>query len=644
MKNISNTLHRAQDLHTKGRLKSAISLYLKIILKENKNSNVFYLLGAAYVQLGLFEKALSNLEKSIVLNPNNSHSHNVKGIALNALGQYEDAIVSYKKAISLKPDNFQVFNNMGISFKALQKFEESKLNFKEAIKLNPNYVEAFNNYGNVFSLIGNFEEALLNYKKAIKLSPTYLEALRGQASTLQDLKRLEDSNKVWEKILEINPQSDYAFGNIINNKMQLCDWSNIDKQINILKNSLKKNLKVVAPFILLGLIDQPDYHKLASQIYCSDKFSQFLEKKKLNQYKDHKKIRIGYFSAEFHQHPVLQLMMDVYKNHDKTKFEVYGFSHDPDREDIYRSEAKRYFDKFIDITKMNDVDIVKLSREMEIDIAINLTGHTKNARGRIFSLRVAPVQINFLGFPGTMGLTTMDYILSDETIIPKDKKNNYTENILYLPFYQPNPTDILLSKKKFEKKDFNLPNNSFIFCCFNNNQKITPQIFRSWMKILIQVEGSVLWLNKKNEVVTSNLNKEAKKLGINPDRIIFAPRMTLIEDHLARYRFVDLFLDTFPYNAHTTASDAIRMGAPIITLMGQSFASRVASSILKRIGLAELITYDIDAYEKLAIHLAKNSKKLNSLKNQLKDTSRLRKIFNSREYTKNLEKIYESVV
>ena len=201
-----------------------------------------------------------------------------------------------------------------------------------------------------------------------------------------------------------------------------------------------------------------------------------------------------------------------------------------------------------------------------------------------------------------------------------------------------------MSKKKFEKKDFNLPNNSFIFCCFNNNQKITPQIFRSWIKILIQVEGSVLWLNKKNEVVTSNLNKEAKKLGINPDRIIFAPRMTLMEDHLARYRFVDLFLDTFPYNAHTTASDAIRMGAPIITLMGQSFASRVASSILKRIGLAELITYDIDAYEKLAIHLAKNSKKLNSLKNQLKDTSRLRKIFNSREYTKNLERIYESVV
>ena len=644
MKNISNTLHRAQDLHTKGKLKSAISLYLKIILKENKNSNVFYLLGAAYVQLGLFEKALSNLEKSITLNPNNSHSHNVKGIALNALVQYEDAIVSYKEAINLKPDNFQVFNNMGISFKALQKFEESKLNFKEAIKLNPNYVEAFKNYGNVFSLIGNFEEALLNYKKAIKLNPTYLEALRGQASTLQDLKRLEDSNKVWEKILEINPQSDYALGNIIHNKMQLCDWSDFDKQINILKKSLKKNLKVVAPFILLGLIDQPDYHKLASQIYCSDKFSQFLEKKKLNQYKDHKKIRIGYFSAEFHQHPVLQLMMDVYKNHNKNKFEIYGFSHDPEGENIYRNEAKGYFDKFIDITKMNDDVVVKLCREMEIDIAINLTGHTEDARGKIFALRVAPIQINFLGFSGTLGLTSMDYILSDETIIPKDKKNNYTEDVLYLPFYQPNPSNIILSKKKFEKEDFNLPKNSFVFCCFNNNYKITPQIFQSCMKILNQVEGGILWLNKKNEVVTSNLHKEAKKLGINPDRIIFAPRMTLIEDHLARYRFVDLFLDTFPYNAHTTASDAIRMGAPIISLMGQSFASRVASSILKRMDLAELITHDIEAYENLAIHLAKNPNKLNSIKNQLKNPLRLQKIFNSEEYTKDLEKIYESVV
>jgi protein O-GlcNAc transferase len=644
MNNISNTLHRAQNLHAKGQLKSAINLYSKIILKDNTNSNVFYLLGTAYIQLGLFEKALSNLEKSINLNPNNSHSYNVKGIALNALKKFEEAIVSYKHAIKLRPDNFQAFNNMGISFKALQKFKEALLNYKEAIKLNPTYAEAFKNYGNVFSLMGNFEEALLNYKEAIKLNPTYVEALRGEAVTLEDLKRHEESNEVWEKIFKINPQSDYVIGNIIHNKMQLCDWKDVDKQIAMIKESLKKKLKVIGPFILLGLIDEPNYHKLASQIYCSDEFSKFIEKKKLIQYKNHKKIKIGYFSAEFHQHPVLQLMMDIYKNHNKSKFEIYGFSHDPDSENANRDEAKKYFDKFIDVTKMNDIDIVKLGREMEIDIAINLTGHTENARGRIFSLRVAPVQINFLGFPGTMGLATMDYILSDETIIPKDKKNNYTEDILYLPFYQPNPTNIKLSQKKFERKDFNLPINSFIFCCFNNNYKITPKIFQSWMKILIQVEGSILWLNKKNEKVTSNLRMEAKQLGVNPNRIIFAPRMPLMEDHLERYKFVDLFLDTFPYNAHTTASDAIRMGTPIVTLMGQSFASRVASSILKRIDLAELITHDLVAYEKLAISLAKNSEKLNDLKSRLRDSSRRQKLFNSKEYTKDLEKLYESLV
>ncbi len=644
MKNISDVLHRAQDLHAKGKIKTAIDLYLKIISKDNKNSNVLYLLGTAYVQQGLFEKAILNLDKSIELNPDNSHSYNVKGIALNSLKKFNDAIVNYKKAIKLKPDNFQAFNNMGISFKAIQNFEEALFNYKEALRLNPNYVEAFKNYGNVFSLMGNFEEALFNYKEALRLNPNYVEALRGQASTLADLKRLEESNEVWEKIIKINPQSDYVIGNIIHNKMQLCDWFNINEQINLIKESLKKRLKVVSPFILLGLIDQPDYHKLASQIYCSDEFSKFLEKKELNKYKNHKKIKIGYFSAEFHQHPVLQLMMDIYKNHNKTKFEIFGFSHDPDGENIYRDEAKKYFDNFINITKMNDIDVVKLSREMEIDIAINLTGHTENSRNRIFSLRVAPVQVNFLGFPGTMGLSTMDYIISDEIIIPREKKKNYTENILYLPFYQPNPSNIQLSKKIFSKKDFCLPDNSFIFCCFNNNHKITPQIFQAWMRILIKVENSILWLNKKDDKTSLNLQREAEKLGINSNRIIFAPRMDLIEDHLERYKFVDLFLDTFPYNAHTTASDAIRMGTPIVTIMGESFASRVASSILERIDLAQLITHNINAYEKLAVSLAKNPEKLNNLKIHLKNRSKLKKIFDSKEYTKNLEKLYESLV
>ena len=325
--------------------------------------------------------------------------------------------------------------------------------------------------------------------------------------------------------------------------------------------------------------------------------------------------------------------------------DVFAFSFSAEiKKSKTRIRVEKPFDEFIDVSKISDKNVALMARQKEVDIAIDLGGYTKNSRPSIFAMRVAPIQINFLGFPGTLGLTSMDYILSDETIIPKDKKNNYTEDVLYLPFYQPNPSNIILSKKKFEKEDFNLPKNSFVFCCFNNNYKITPQIFQSWMKILNQVEGGILWLNKKNEVVTSNLHKEAKKLGINPDRIIFAPRMTLIEDHLARYRFVDLFLDTFPYNAHTTASDAIRMGAPIISLMGQSFASRVASSILKRMDLAELITHDIEAYENLAIHLAKNPDKLNSIKNQLKNPLRLQKIFNSKEYTKDLEKIYESVV
>ena len=634
---------KAKKFHTSGNIIGAKKLYLELIEVDKDNFLFQNLLGTTLLQLKKYDEAIKHLDISIKLNPNYAESFGNKGIAHAEKRQYQEAINNYDKAINLKKNFYSAYLNKGIALKNTQKYKDAIRYFEFCIKINPGDPKIFSNLGNLFIKQKKFNEALKAFDKAISLENKFAEAYNNRAEANEQLGNYKQAIVDYEEALKINNTLDYVRGRILHAKMRINDWEDFDAQIESLKREIKNDKKIISPFPLLSLIDDPELHKLVAEQHSHNIFKNSYNKNKVKN-KVKNKIKISYFSAEFHQHPVLQLMMDVYKNHNKNKFEVYGFSHDPEGENIYRNEAKGYFDKFIDITKMNDDVVVKLCHEMEIDIAINLTGHTEDARGKIFALRVAPIQINFLGFPGTLGLTSMDYILSDETIIPKDKKNNYTEDVLYLPFYQPNPSNIILSKKKFEKEDFNLPKNSFVFCCFNNNYKITPQIFQSWMKILNQVEGSILWLNKKSEIVTSNLHKEAKKLGINPDRIIFAPRMTLIEDHLARYRFVDLFLDTFPYNAHTTASDAIRMGAPIITLMGQSFASRVASSILKRMDLAELITHDINAYENLAIHLAKNSNELNSIKNQLKNPIRLQKIFNSREYTKDLEKIYETLV
>ena len=490
--------NKAKKFHMSGNIIGAKKLYLELISMDKDNFLFQNLLGTTLLQLKKYDEAIKHLDISIKLNPNYAESFGNKGIAHAEKRQYQEAINNYDKAINLKKNFYSAYLNKGIALKNTQKYKDAIRYFEFCMKINPGDPKIFSNLGNLFIKQKKFNEALEAFDKAISLENKFAEAYNNRAGANEQLGNYKQAIVDYEKALKINNNLDYVRGRILHAKMRINDWENFDAQVESLKREIKNDKKIISPFPLLSLIDDPELHKLVAEQHSQNIFKNpYNKNKNKNKNKVKNKIKIAYFSAEFHQHPVLQLMMDVYKNHNKNKFEIYGFSHDPEGENIYRNEAKGYFDKFIDITKMNDDVVVKLCREMEIDIAINLTGHTEDARGKIFALRVAPIQINFLGFPGTLGLTSMDYILSDETIIPKDKKNNYTEDVLYLPFYQPNPSNIILSKKKFEKEDFNLPKNSFVFCCFNNNYKITPQIFQSWMKILNQVEGGILWLNKK---------------------------------------------------------------------------------------------------------------------------------------------------
>jgi predicted O-linked N-acetylglucosamine transferase (SPINDLY family) len=390
----------------------------------------------------------------------------------------------------------------------------------------------------------------------------------------------------------------------------------------------------------MSLIDDPGQQKIITEHYVENNY--LAPTKKSISFENDKTI-IGYFSAEFHNHPVMHLILDVFKNHNKSKFKIYGFSIGP-KKDEWTEKVKKYFDKFIDVSDMSDSEVSSLCEELKLDIAVNLTGHTLNARNNIFFRRVAPRQVNYLGYPGTMGSKCYDYIIADKIVIPEENKKYFSEKVIYLPnCYQPNQKKIEISDKNLNKKDLGLPEDKFIFGCFNNSYKITPLIFKSWMNILRKCETSILWILQDKELGKQNLWKEAEIEGVDKERIIIAGRISS-KDHLKRLKFIDLFLDTFPYNAHTTASESIRAGVPILTLKGKSFPSRVASSILINVGLEKLITDNLQDYENKAISLARNNKEIKSLKKHLGQEKNLSKLFDSRVFTKDLEKIYKKIV
>jgi predicted O-linked N-acetylglucosamine transferase (SPINDLY family) len=421
--------------------------------------------------------------------------------------------------------------------------------------------------------------------------------------------------------------------------MKICGWSGLEGFIEVLSKQVIANEKVIQPFPLLALNDDSMLHKKSSQICIQSKYPFSGALGSITKRTKNPKIRIGYFSADFKNHPVAFLIAHLFETHDRSRFETYAFSL-IEAKDEMRGRLIKAFDYFMNVEAQSDVQIAQLARSLNIDIAIDLTGFTHDSRTGIFSYRAAPIQVNYLGYPGTLGADYMDYIIADKTLIPSESHACYSEKIVYLPnSYQVNDRQRIISDKQFTRQELDLPEAGFVFCCFNNNYKILPATFASWMRILKNVEDSVLWLLQDNPWVAENLKREAMNHGVEASRLIFAGRMPPSE-HMARHRQADLFLDTSPYNAHTTASDALWAGLPVLTLMGQSFASRVAASLLNAIGLPELITNTQEEYEALAIELALNPKKLAGIKLKLANNRLTTPLFDTPLFTKNLEAAY----
>ena len=646
MMNNNELFEKAKNLHFNGKIKEAQNLYLKLI-REHKNSGVlYYLLGTSFLQIKKYSQAINYLKISIDLNPKSADSYNNMGVALAENENFSEALKNYDKAIDLKKQFVDAYLNKGIALNALKNYDEALDYINKAISLDTNNAKAYNSLGNIYNNKKKFEDSFKAYRKAINIKPNYIQALSNASDLLFLFKKYEESLIYLNKIYELNPDLDGLLNKIFSNKIHIADWSNYNDLIKKIKNKIINKISIIDPLLILYMSDDSKIIKINSEEYIkknhkksNQKYQEDLNKFNLTN-KENKKIKIAYFSGDFHNHPVLYHMSEIYKNHDRNKFEIYAFSHGRTEENIWRKEIKKYFNKFYIINQLSDEKVVKLCRDLQIDIAINLTGFTKNLRTDIFIKRVAPIQINYLGYPATMGTKSIDYIIADKTVIPENEKKFFVEKVEYLQnCYTPKPLDTLLkkSKKNYIRKNFSLPDKEIVFCSITNPIKITPEMFDLWIDILKKVKGSVLWLATKNEKFKENISKEAEKRGLEKNRLIFTEIIKQKEDHLNRLALADIFLDTFPYVSHSTTYDYIDIGLPSVSLKGKSFASRVSASIYSQIDLDELIAINKNEYVNIAVNLATNKNKLNKVREKLKN---YKNVFNTKDFTKNLEKIY----
>jgi predicted O-linked N-acetylglucosamine transferase (SPINDLY family) len=636
-------LNKSLESLRNSNLESA-ELYLKQALRmQPTNPHVLRLLGVVFAQRKQYPEALKYFNDSLKALPKNALALSNLGNVFLELKEYSNALDAHDKSIKIDPKYEEAWSNKGNVLYELKRYDEAITHHDKALSLKPNYAQAWSNKGNTLHALKRYDEAIAHHDKALSLKPDYAEGWLNKGITLNELKRYDEAIAHYDKALSLKPDIDWTSGDLLHTKMKICSWSGLIESLENISKKVVANEKVATPFPLLALNDDALLHKKSSEIYIQSKYLFNPVLGPILKYPKNKKIRVGYFSADFKNHPVSLLTAELYELHDKNQFEIIAFSFGVDDKSPMRLRLSQAFDQYIDVSDMSDLEIAELSRNLKIDIAVDLGGFTSNSRTGIFSYRAAPIQLSYIGYLGTMGAEYYDYLLADKTIVSIELQKFYSEKIAYLPSYQVNDRKRIISDRQFTRVELGLPENGFIFCCFNNNYKILPAMFDSWMRILNAVEGSVLFLYAENEWSKANLIQEASLRGIDSARLIFGAHIPT-EEYLARYRVCDLFLDTFPYNAGTTASDALWVGLPVLTLMGQSFASRMAASLLNAIGLPELITNTQAEYEFLAIELAMNHQKLRDIKLKLANNRLTAPLFDTPLFVKNIEAAYLTMV
>jgi predicted O-linked N-acetylglucosamine transferase (SPINDLY family) len=602
-------LANAVRLHQAGNLADAARLYSTVLQTNPRNFHALYLLGFVHFQQGRFPDAVQLIGEAVTINPHAPDAFYNLGCALQPLNRHAEAVAAFDRAIALKPDYAEALINRGVALMGLRRQAD----------------------------------AVASFDRALMLAPRDTEALSNRATALFELKRHEEAANGFARLLAVAAGFPNAPGNLALARAYACDWQQFDEDQARIRGALAGGRAAISPHGSTLILDDAAAQLACARRWVADRCPPSPLPLWRGEIYRHEKNRIAYVSADFHAHATAFLIAGVFEQHDRNRFEVNLVSFSPNDESDMRARLVRGADRFIDISGKSDGEAAALLRQMEIDIAVDLKGYTEGSRPGIFAQRAAPVQVNYLAHPGTMGAPYMDYILADGIVIPADQRGFYSEKIAYLPdSYQANDSKRAVPVSKVTRTEAGLPEQGFVFACFNNSYKITPRVFDIWMRLLKRVEGSVLWLLEDNPAASSNLKREAEARGVPANSLVFAPRMRF-EDHLARHCLADLFLDTLPCTAHTTASDALWMGLPVLTVLGQTFAGRVAASLLSAAGGSELIAPSLEAYEARALELAGNPERLAALRTKLVRDRCAVALFDTACFTRNLESAFTTM-
>jgi protein O-GlcNAc transferase len=631
--------------------------------------------GIALFRLGRSQEALDSYDRALSIKPDHVDAHYNRGNALLALGRFEEAVASYDKALAHRPEAVAAMVNRGTALRELKRFGDALDSFDQALALQPNHVNALNNRGNVLAELKRPEEALASYDKALSVIATDAKALANRGNVLKELQRLPEALESYDRSLaidpgdaetlcnrgvalmdvrqyelaaadfqaslRIDPDRPYLLGQLTHCLRHCCDWRASAEVTERLVSAVRSGKRADFPFSFLSVSSLAVDQRICAETYVRDKFSSGLPPLPARQRAAHERLRLIYMSSDFREHPIAYLTAGLFEHHDRDRFEVIAIALGPDEPSEMRNRLKASFDRFIEVNDKSDAEVARLIGDLEADIVIDLNGHTEGARTAILAMRPAPVQVSYIGLAGTMGAPFIDYVIADPILVGPGDEQDYAEKVVRLPeAYLVNDDKRPVAEKTPSRAEAGLPDSGFVFCSFNNAYKITPEIFSVWMQLLAKVEGSVLWLLSGNDTGVRNLKREAEAAGIDPSRLVFAPRARPA-DHLARHRLADLFLDTLPYNAHTTASDALWTGLPVVTCKGATFAGRVASSLLTAIGLPELVTDSLADYEALALRLAQVPDALAAVRAKLEHNRRTYPLFDTARSTRHLESAFD---
>ena len=674
---LQSEFERGVEHHRQGRLDEAEAVYRSLLERQPDVAEVLHSMGVLQAQrqnladavvwmeraaeadpghvtarvnrgnllqaLGRQEEALSSYGDALGIEPGHLEARLKHGGLLLAQGRPAEALASYDRALELKPDWIEALNGRGMALARLGRNAEALESYDRALTCDSGNAEVLNNRGALLADMGRHEEALSSYDRAIAIRPDFPGFIDNRAGLLRLMARHEQVSQAYSRLLELTPEDGHALGHKLYADTQICEWSQREADVRRLLRHVEAGANIL-PFTVLVSVDSGEAQLQCARNYARRKYPAAAKPLWNGESYRNSRIRVAYLSADFHLHATSQLMAELFERHDRGRFEISAWSFGPETGDAMRARLRSAFENFHDVRNVGDAEVAARLRAGEIDIAVDLKGYSKDSRPGIFARRAAPVQVNYLGYPGTTGADYMDYMIGDAEVIPEGHEAYYSERVVRLPdSYQVNDTKRMIADHTPTRAEAGLPESGFVFCCFNNNYKITPEIFDVWMRLLKAVPGSVLWLLEDNAAASRNLRREAQARGVDEGRLVFAGRV-LPPAHLARQRLADLFLDTLPCNAHTTASDALWAGLPLLTCRGNAFAGRVAASLLRAVGLPELITDDLGAYEALALKLATTPGELAALKAKLSQNRLTHLLFDIDRYRRHLESAYMTMV